>query len=125
MILCDTDVIAEMLKGRNPVFSSLQLLGLAALRISSVTKAELIYGALNKLDLAFILKGIAALGVYQVEPAISELALSLMQQYVLSNRLALPDALIAATALHHHLPLYTLNRKDFRYLTGLQLHEPA
>lgn len=35
------------------------------------------------------------------------------------------DALIAATALHYNLPLYTLNKKDFRYIAGLRLHEPA
>ena len=125
MTLCDTDVIVEMLKGREPVFGTLRRLGLADLRISAVKKAELIYGALNKRDLAFILKGISAIQVMPVEPEISELAVNLMQEHTLSNRLALPDALIAATALHHGLPLYTLNRKDFRYIGGLQLHEPA
>ncbi len=30
--------------------------------------------------------------------------------------------LIAATALHHSIPLYTLNVKDFRYISGLSIY---
>lgn len=36
----------------------------------------------------------------------------------------IPDALIAATALRHALPLFTLNVKDFRFIPGLQLYIP-
>lgn len=38
------------------------------------------------------------------------------------HKLALPDALIAATALEHDFNLLTLNWKDFRFITGLRLH---
>lgn len=65
------------------------------------------------------------LEVLPLEADISELAITMLAIYTLSDRLTLADALIAATALHHSLPLFTLNRKDFRNLAGLQLHEPA
>jgi tRNA(fMet)-specific endonuclease VapC len=45
-----------------------------------------------------------------------------MGKYVLSQRLSLPDALIAATALRHDLSLYTLNLKDFKYIPGIKLY---
>ncbi len=45
-----------------------------------------------------------------------------MKSYGLSQILAVPDSLIAATALTHETPLYTLNRKDFRFIPGLQLY---
>jgi len=48
-----------------------------------------------------------------------------METYSLSHKLSLPDALIAATAISHDLELYTLNIKDFRFITGLNLHRPA
>ena len=32
------------------------------------------------------------------------------------------DALIAATALAHNLPLYTCNSRDFEGITGLEVH---
>ena len=124
-ILLDTDIIIELLKNREAVVTQLRAIGFGSLNISTVTKAELLFGALHKADLAFILKGIASITVQPITPSISEAAVELMKQYVLSNRLALPDALIAATALHHGLPLYTLNKKDFRYIAGLHLYEPA
>jgi predicted nucleic acid-binding protein len=40
------------------------------------------------------------------------------------NKLTIPDALIASTALVHQLELYTLNLKDFRFITGLNLYNP-
>lgn len=85
----------------------------------------MVYGALNKAELRQIVAGLASLSTLPITPAISHDMLRLMEAYCLSNRLNLPDALIAATALHHNLPLYTLNRKDFRYIPNLHLYEPA
>ena len=125
MTLCDTNIIIDFLKNRPAAINELERIGTKNLCVSVVTQAELIFGALNKADLAFILKGISGLSVLPVEPTIGAAAVSLMVQFSLSHRLALPDALIAATALHHDLPLYTLNLKDFRYIPGLRLHPPA
>ena len=75
----------------------------------------MIFGALNKAELGHLLTGMNGLVSLPITPEISSVMLQLMAKYCLSNRLNLPDALIAATALHHGLPLYTLNRKDFRY----------
>jgi predicted nucleic acid-binding protein len=47
-----------------------------------------------------------------------------METYSLSHKLSIPDALIASTALVHKIDLYTLNLKDFRFIEGLNLHEP-
>ncbi|XOF34926.1 MAG: hypothetical protein ACL93V_06450 [Candidatus Electrothrix sp. YB6] len=48
-----------------------------------------------------------------------------METYSLSHKLSLPDALIAATVLSHDLALYTLNVKDFRFISDLKLYRPA
>ena len=45
-----------------------------------------------------------------------------MEEYFLSHKLAIPDALIAATALVNSISLYTLNAKDFRFIEGLTIH---
>jgi len=45
-----------------------------------------------------------------------------MEEYSLSHKLAIPDALIAATAVVNSISLYTLNTKDFRFIEGLTLH---
>ena len=46
-----------------------------------------------------------------------------MEIYSLSHKLNIPDALIASTALVNQVELYTLNRKDFLFITGLKLYE--
>jgi tRNA(fMet)-specific endonuclease VapC len=55
---------------------------------------------------------------------ISRIFLDLMEEYSLSHKLSLPDALIAATVLEHDLELYTLNVRDFGFISGLALFAP-
>lgn len=53
------------------------------------------------------------------EPVVSR-AIALRQQ----QRMGLADAIIAATALVHGLPLVTRNTQDFKHVAGLQLIDP-
>ena len=46
-----------------------------------------------------------------------------MEAYSLSHKLSVPDALIAATAIVHDVELYTLNVKDFRFISNLRLYQ--
>jgi len=57
-----------------------------------------------------------------INDLISEKYIELMLQYSKSHGLAIPDALIAATALVNNVSLYTLNRKDFIFIAGLTLY---
>lgn len=47
---------------------------------------------------------------------------NLIEIYALSHRLAVPDGFIAATSIVNDVELYTLNKKDFRYIEGLKLY---
>lgn len=58
-----------------------------------------------------------------IDNNISNLAVSLVEKYVLSHNLSIPDALIAATALTHNIKLFTLNIKDFKYIDNIRLNE--
>jgi hypothetical protein len=122
LILCDTNILIELYKNNSSIITELKRIGQPNLAISIVTAGELIYGAINKRELSKILKDIAHLNLLHIGQLIGELHLELMANYSLSHNLTLPDALIAATALHHSIPLYTLNQKDFRYIPGLKLH---
>ena len=125
MICLDTNIVIELFKGRPDIVSELQRHPADTLCISAIVAAELYQGAFDKAELKAIKGGIARFTLLPLQPAIGERMLELMQQHVLSHRMKMPDALIAATALHHDLPLYTLNLKDFRYIPGLRLHPPA
>lgn len=59
--------------------------------------------------------------ILPVTTAISTRAMALIDQLALSCGLRLPDALIAATAIQHHLPLLTGNAKHFEPIEGLTI----
>ncbi|MEM8894146.1 MAG: type II toxin-antitoxin system VapC family toxin [Bacteroidota bacterium] len=121
LILCDTNIIIEFYKGNIQVVEYLRVIGQEKIAISSITAAELLYGALNKVELRQISKDLQLLAVIHVDKEISKKSLELMEKYVLSHKLKLPDALIAASALVYDMTLYTLNLKDFRFIKEVKL----
>jgi len=56
-----------------------------------------------------------------VTPAITERAVALMETLALSHGLQAGDALIAATAVEHNLPLLTANTKHFAAIEGIRI----
>ncbi len=52
---------------------------------------------------------------------IFDLATQYICEYRLSHSLALPDAVIGATAIFYEVPLFTYNRKDFKFLPEISL----
>ncbi|MGB3849493.1 MAG: type II toxin-antitoxin system VapC family toxin [Tunicatimonas sp.] len=123
VVLCDTNILIDFSKRNPDVVRTVQAIGTANVRVSSITAGEFIFGALNKADLTKILKALRAITVLPVNEPISDGGVELVTNYALSHTLAVPDAFIAATALVHDLPLYTLNKKDFRFIKGLKLYE--
>jgi tRNA(fMet)-specific endonuclease VapC len=124
MILCDTNIFIEFYKGNSTIIQELGKIGVAQLAISIVTQAELYYGALNKAELLRIQKHLNLLHNLPIDHQISGQFIQLMAKYSLSHKLAIPDALIAATALVNDQELYTLNIKDFRFIENLRLYQP-
>ena len=55
--------------------------------------------------------------------AISERAMRLIDRHAMGDGLQLGDALIAATALEHGLPLLTANLKHFRSVEELSVEQ--
>jgi len=125
MTLCDTNILIEFYKNNPQITEELRRIGPNRLAISAITQAELYFGALNKAELQRIKRHLALLTGFSLDIPISSRFLQLMETYSLSHKLSLPDALIAATALSHDLPLYTLNVKDFRFISGLSLYRPV
>jgi predicted nucleic acid-binding protein len=60
---------------------------------------------------------------FSLEPDIADRAGQLIAQRKAQNQsLAVPDAIIAATAVRHQLTLVTLNRRDFEAVPGVRLY---
>jgi predicted nucleic acid-binding protein len=108
-VLCDTDVFVDHLRGARKL--PLDRFGLC---YSLVTRAELFAGRDPRVDLRALLRLGAEL---PLDGAIAERGGEIRRDH----RLALPDALIAATALEHGLALLTRNVRHFQPVAGLTL----
>ena len=122
IVLCDTNILIEFYKNNTSIINDLKTIGIENIAINTIVLAELIYGAHNKKELKEILKNASQLSIFSVNDAISQLTIQLMVKFSLSHTLALPDVFIAATALYHKCPLFTLNKKDFKFIDDLVLY---
>jgi tRNA(fMet)-specific endonuclease VapC len=122
IVLCDTDVIIEFYRGNHEIISELKIIGQHNIAISYITAGELIYGTLNKRELAKIKRDIDHLLLYEIDSKICNSFLDLLSKYSLSHKLAIPDCFIAATAITQNIPLFTLNKKDYKFIEGLILY---
>lgn len=124
MILCDTNILIEFYKGNSEVVEELQKIGLPNLAVSVITAGELYFGARDKREMDRIRKHLSLMRQIPLDNDISKRFLNLLEEFALSHRLSIPDALIAATTLSQDVPLYTLNLKDFQFIPGLKIHTP-
>ncbi|HXW33758.1 MAG TPA: type II toxin-antitoxin system VapC family toxin [Acidimicrobiales bacterium] len=106
--LLDTDVLIDHLQGH-------RALELDELTVSVITQAELFAG--NQREEPAIEALLTRLTTVDVDATIARVAGRIRR----STRLGLADALIAATAVEHQLPLMTRNRRHFERVPGLQL----
>ncbi len=123
MIICDTNIIIELFKNNSTVIAECESIGYNNLALSVITAGELYHGALDKNELKKIQSHLSKYILLELNPSISQLFLQLMQKYSLSHKCYVDDILIAATALHFDKPLYTLNLKDFRFISGLKIYK--
>ena len=122
MILCDTNVIIEVLKKNLTVIQSIEKIGLDKIAISVVTAMELYYGALNKAELKKIKLHLSSIRIFHIDEEISIIASELIERYAKSHGLQIPDALITATSLNQAIKLYTGNKKDFVFIEKISLY---
>ena len=78
---------------------------------------------MNKKEIQTIKKDIEHLILMNINDLISQKFIELMLKYTKSHGLAVPDALIAATAIINNVKLYTLNVKDFKFIDGINLYK--
>jgi predicted nucleic acid-binding protein len=120
-MLVDTDVLIWHLRGYPQATRRLD--ELSALTLSAVSYLEVLQGMRNKAELTAVKKMLQhrAANLLPVSEVITQRAIELMEAITLSHGLQMDDALIAATALDHGLPLLTANLKHFRAVEGLKV----
>lgn len=110
-LLVDTDVLIDHLRGT----VELRRPARASIHCSVVTRSELLAGPEEQEPA--VRRLLASLLEVPVSPAIADAA-GLIRR---DAGIAIPDALIAATALSLNLELRSRNRRDFERVAGLRL----
>jgi len=122
MVIIDTNVIIESMKGSEKTIEILEKIGLENIAISSISEMELYVGALNKKELHFIKKRLEKIEIFDFDKRISRKSAELVFGFSKSHNLDIPDSIIAATCLVYDIPLFTYNTKDFKFIPGLKLY---
>ncbi|MBL4774512.1 MAG: type II toxin-antitoxin system VapC family toxin [Mariprofundus sp.] len=120
-ILIDTDVIIWHMRGNENARTAIYHIEKPV--ISIITQMELVQGLRNKQEQVMLHRFLEQL-VFEVLPVtdvISHRALFLMEEWGLSHQMLMADAMIAATAIEHGLPLLSGNGKHYRFLKMLTL----
>jgi tRNA(fMet)-specific endonuclease VapC len=78
IILCDTDVIIEFYRNNTDIITKLKEIGQENIAISTITAGELIYSALNKMELNQIKKDLKNLAVLDIDKNTCDTFLDIM-----------------------------------------------
>lgn len=112
-MLIDTDVIIWYMRGNDQARDYLD--SHPRFRLSAVTYMELVQGMRNKQELMALRRALKKwkAEIIHISEEISSKAVFYVEQHYLSHSVHLADALIAATAVTHGLPLTTGNEKHY------------
>lgn len=123
-LLLDTTVLIDVLRGNKERIARLKSMPQYELATSAVNVAEL-YAGKRASEEPAIVRLIAELEVWSVTGEIGESAGDLVFRAARKGKtIALPDALIAATALAHDCPVMSANRKDFASTGVVMIEDP-
>ncbi len=118
VIFADTNIIINFLKKDEDTLKTID--SFEHVYINDIVLMELFQGARDTKELRFIKKNILKFEILKIHQEIISLARNILEKYTLSHNTKIMDAIIAATVISYDLKLYTLNKKDFRYLQQIK-----
>ena len=119
LIFLDTCIVIDFINGKLELSKDI----MENSCINSIVDMEVVVGAKNKRELQTINKKLNSFKKVKIDQDILTLARELLAKYTLSHNMSIYDAIIASTCLIYDLPLWTYNKKDFRYIEDLLLIE--
>ena len=123
MLLCDTNIFIEIFRDNPVICDEIEKIGQNNIVVSDIILGELFYGAINKAELKMMRNDLSQISVLHINEEISKMAADMVEQYCLSHKLDIDDAIIAATAIYYNIELFTLNTKDFKFINGIKLYQ--
>ena len=117
MVLLDSDILIDYLRGLSAARNYFKSVDAAAISVVSVT--ELVSGARNDEEEAAINELFSTMHIVGVDEKIAREAGRLRRQFLRSHNVETADALIAATSILHRLQMVTLNRRHYPMLADV------
>lgn len=121
IVLLDSCIVIDYTKGVEEIKEQVSRIRMPC--INFIVEMELMQGARDKRELTKIRKELGSFYLLAFRNEIARLSSQLLKDYFLSHHLQIADAIIAATSLVYSIPLFTHNKKDFRYIPNLDIYE--
>jgi predicted nucleic acid-binding protein len=122
--LIDTNILVDLLRGREEARRWIDQLPDDGRCISVVTAAELLAGARSAREQELIEQELLLYRILWLQEPISRLGLEWYRRFRLRYGVGFLDCLIGATALSYDLTLATLNERHFAPLPDLRVERP-
>lgn len=124
MIIVDTDVMIDVLRGYYPAKVWLESLDRETVILPGLVAMELIKGCRNKKEIQVLLKEFASFQVYWPLPPTCNRALRILTSVHLSHGIGINDMLIGQMAVDLAKPLCTFNQKHYTPIPDLKTIQP-
>jgi predicted nucleic acid-binding protein len=124
MILLDTDILVECLRGRPLARQWLTQNDQTGFEIPAIAAMELIVGCRDTSELRHLQKFLGSFRIASPDASDFAAAFELLASHHLGSGLGIPDCVIAAMALNRSARLYSFNLKHFGVVQGLDVKEP-
>lgn len=124
MILLDTDVLVDCLRGTAPAFAWMEEISQETLCVPGIVAMELVEGTRDKNELLAVRRFLNSYTVVWSESHEFASAFELLAEHRLRTGVHIPDCLVAAMALNRSATLYSFNIKHYRVFRGLDVREP-
>jgi len=118
-MLLDSNILIYGANGEHPGLDA--ILDRTDLAAASVTRIETLgFHRLSEIEQRWLETPFGRMQILSLDDAVAARAILLRQE----RKMGMADAIIAATALVHDLPLVTHNGYDFKHVAGLKLIDP-
>lgn len=124
MVLLDTDVMIDVLRGYGPAIDWLQSTLSVSIGLPGIVAMELLQGTRNRREQQQVEQDLRSLKLYWPSSADCQRALDDFASHHLSHSIGILDALIAETAIGLDAELATFNVKHYSVVARLTMQQP-
>lgn len=124
MVLLDTDVMIDILRGYTPALAWLRSLNDDVIALPGFVLMELIQGCKTKKGQQSLSKELDSYKILWPSHSDCNDAVKLFTRYRLSHNIGIIDVLIGQLALSFDLPLHTFNKKHYEPIPRLTTVQP-